>query len=268
MRFVMILACLLFIPGITWGEKTAQEGQESQAEQPATGPIAQSEEELVAYNQFARQLDPDMTIQAGEEFVQLYPESQLRALVYSLVAIAYRDKNDYEKSLEYGEKALELEPENVLALSVLAHTLPQRMKGSGLEQAQKLARTLELANRGLAEMEKLVKRPDQAEEEFQTHKATLSRLLHSALGRVHLQRRQLDKAQVEYKMAVTAIENPDPTDYFYLGQAYEEDRKFEEAIEAFENASRLSPGTIIEQIAEQKLERLRKVVVVLGKSKK
>ena len=267
MRYVMILAWLLVIPRITWGDETPQETQTEQL-QSVPGLIAQTEEELIAYGEFMAKTDPDQTIQEAETFVQLFPESQLRPYVYSAAAAVYRKLNNYEKSLEYCEKALELDSNNVLALTLLSHTLPQRLKGSGLEQALKLGRALELANRGLVNVGKLVKHPDLTEEEFQAQKDLYSSMLHSARGMVYLTRRQLDKARVEYILAVDLAKNPDPIDYYRLGQVYENDRKFDEAIGAYETAARLGAGTVIEKYAEQQLDKIKKVSTVLGKSKK
>ncbi len=181
---------------------------------------------------------------------------------------AYRQKNDAAKAVEYGEKALALDPKNPVALAYTAHTIPQRLTGSGLEQAQKLARSQKLAEQGLVEVQNLVNITQVPEEEFQEQKALLSSMCHSALGMVYLMKNQLEKAQEEYRLAVETVKHPDPADYIRLGTAYKGSRKFDEALAAYENAAKLDPGGGIGQYARQEIEETKKLQKVLGSGKK
>ncbi len=99
--------------------------------------------------------------------------------------------------------------------------------------------------------------------EFEKQKATLRSMLHSALGLVYLQRGAVGKAQEEYKIALSLTSSPDPIDYFRLGEAYRGERKYDEAIEAFEKAAELAPGTLINQLASGQVQKLKTVRDVL-----
>ena len=84
-------------------------------------------------------------------------------------------------------------------------------------------------------------------------------MLHSALGFVYLQRGISAKSQEEYEIAVSLTSSPDPIDYFRLGEAYSDERKYAEAIEAFEKAAGLAPGTVIDQLATEQAQKLKTV---------
>ncbi len=239
------------------------------AREPApSSPQAQSDEERQAFDEITQQTDPDKILELGKKFATDYPTSQLLSIVYTKMVNAYRQKNDAAKAVEYGEKALELDPKNAVALAYTAHTLPQRMTGSGMEQAQKLARSQKLAEQGLVEVHNLVNITQAPEEEFQEQKAILSSMCHSALGMVYLMKNQLEKAQEEYRLAVETVKDPDPADYIRLGSAYQGRRKYDEAVAAYENAAKLAPGGGIEQYARQGIEETKKLQKVLGSEKK
>ena len=161
--------------------------------------------------------------------------------------------------MENGEKSLALDPDNVMSLVIVAQILPQRLRGSGLETAQKLSRAERYARHGLELVDSLSQPANILPEELEKKKATLSSMLHSALGLVYLQRGAFGKAQEEYKIALSLTSSPNPIDYFRLGEAYRDDRKYDEAIEAFEKVAELVPGTPINQLATEQVQKLKTV---------
>ena len=185
--------------------------------------------------------------------------SQLRSHVYSALATAYQQKDDYDKVVENGEKSIALDPDNVVSLAIVAHALPQRLRGSGLETAQKLSRAERYARHGLETVDVLPQPANVLPEDFEKRKATFRSMLHSALGLVYLQRGISGKAQEEYKIALSLTSSPDPIDYFRLGEAYRGEGKYDEAIEAFEKAAELSPGTYLNQLATENVQKLKTV---------
>ena len=165
--------------------------------------------------------------------------------------------------MENGEKSIALDPDNVMSLVIVAQILPQRLSGSGLETAQKLSRAERYAKHGLELVDSLPQPANVLPEDFEKEKATLSSMLHSALGLVYLQRGAVGKAQEEYKIALSLTSSPDPIDYFRLGEAYRDEHKYDEAIEAFEKAAELAPGTLINQLASEQVRKLKTVREVL-----
>ena len=84
-------------------------------------------------------------------------------------------------------------------------------------------------------------------------------MLHSALGYVYLRRGRSAKSQEEFKIAISLTSSPDPIDYFRLGEAYSDQRKYDEAIEAFEKAAELSTSAIVDQLATEQVQKLKTV---------
>ena len=264
-RIAFLLAAIAALSVASWAAQ--EEAQQPALQRPAQASekAPPSPEEQAAYKETLNQPGADQKITLAEKFLQDYPESILRTHVYAALAAAYQEKNDYDKVVENGEKSIALDPDNVMSLVIVAQILPQRLRGSGLETAQKLSRAERYAKHGLELVDSLSQPADVLPEEFEKKKATLTSMLHSALGMVYLQRGAAAKAQEEYKIAVSLGSPPDPTDYFRLGEAYVGERRYDEAIEAFEKAAELAPGTLINQLATEQVQTLKIVREVLQK---
>ena len=271
-RITILSAAIAAFSGAAWAAQEQAQQPEPQQE-PATElqppaqtseetsprPVVVSLEEQAAFQEAVNQPGADPTIALGEKFLQDYPESQLRTHVYSQLASAYLRKNNYDKVVENGEKSIVLDPDNVMSLAIVARALPHRVQGSGLEMAQKLSRAERYARHGLETVDVLSQPPNSSPEEFEEWKATFKSMLHSALGLVYLRRDRSAKSQEEFKIAISLTSSPDPIDYYRLGEAYSDQRKYDEAIEAFEKAAELSTNPIVDQLATEQVQKLKTV---------
>lgn len=105
---------------------------------------AGSQQELDAYNKMHNEVDPAQKKILIDEFVRDYPESGLLAYVYQDGVYLGRQSNNIEMMAEYGEKSLELWPENYTLLTELGSVYVQRDR---VEQAEVNAkRALELVD--------------------------------------------------------------------------------------------------------------------------
>jgi hypothetical protein len=64
--------------------------------------------------------DPAMQIQVGEEFITKFPMSRYVGGVYGMLTTAYYTTGNTDKMFAAGAKALELDPDNVDVLALLA----------------------------------------------------------------------------------------------------------------------------------------------------
>ena len=234
-----------------------------------TGPTYTAEESQ-EYQTIRNELDPNRAIQMISDFETKHPNSQLLTWVYVFAANAYRQKSDVEHAVEYGEKSLALKPDNLLALLTIAPLLPQgqMLRGSDMEKEKRLNQAESYAKQAIDLIAALPQQPNESEEQFNQRKKTLSADPHSALGMVHLQRSQMAlqgvdmeevaKAVTEYQQAVSVTAQPDPRDYFRLGEALTLEKKYDDAIQAFTKAGDLAQGTIIKTYADQKIEEVKK----------
>jgi tetratricopeptide (TPR) repeat protein len=223
-------------------------------------PLHAKYEEAMGYKTMENELDPDKRLRMVEEFEQRFPNSELMSSVYALAAKAYREKGDLNKLVEYGEKSLKLDPNNLFSLLMVAIALPQpRMLESNPEQTtQRLATAEEYANRALKLIAGLPAKPNENDEQLKKRKDTLASDAHTALALVYMERDESAKAIDEFKTAISLSQTPNPQLYFRLGEVYASSGKTDEALEAFTKASELGRGTVLQQYAEQRIAELKK----------
>jgi len=227
----------------------------------ATGTQLQATyQEAMGFQTLQAELDPDKKLRMVEEFEKQFPNSQLLSYVYTQAANACQQKNDMNGILSYSEKSLKLDPDNIYTLILVAITLPQpqMQRVEPAIAAKRLAEADEDAKRALALMDKLAKRPNETDEQLQERKSALQSEGHAALGMVHLQRDEPDKAIEEFKTAVSLEATPEPQIYYRLGEVYANEGKKTEALAAFTKASELGQGTPLKDLADQEIQKLKK----------
>jgi len=99
--------------------KPAQAAPAAPAAQPGfTSPVAKQpafkskEEQAAAVQMFQTMQSPDTdaAIKAGDSFLQKFPDSEFKPVALYFLTISYQSKNDYEKTLTYGEATLKADP--------------------------------------------------------------------------------------------------------------------------------------------------------------
>lgn len=229
-----------------------------------------STQEADAYNKLKSERDPDTIIKDADAFVQQFPKSPLLEYIYAIEATGYQQKNDAANVLKYGEKSLSIDPKNLMSLLLVSGVLPQPQMLRNISEAQKVDRldkAAKYAQQALQEIDKLPKHPQETADAYQKRKDQISADVYSSLGMVHLERAtmglvgmdqgELAKAVQSYKMAISKSTNPNPADYYRLGEAYVGENKVDDAIDAFSKAGQLGQGTVIQQLAEEQVQKLK-----------
>jgi tetratricopeptide (TPR) repeat protein len=245
--------------------------QSSAAGQPAqAAPAPPSPDQVKAFNAIQSELDPARQIQLVDDFAKKFPGSPLLSDAYFFGAYASQQQGKVPDVIEYGTKSLQANPNNLRSLLTLATMLPQPqdLQGSDADKEKKLSDAETDANKALELIPTLKQPANQTPDEFDQVKASLTSQVHASLGMVHLQRAmegltgadpaELAKAEQEYNTAVTGTKQPNAEDYFRLGEVYENEKKTDEAIDAFSQASKLGQGTPIQSYADQQVDKLKK----------
>lgn len=272
--------------GLAFGQGQSSAGQQTQSpntksSSPApslgktqTAPAAKPQvapEEQQAYMAIQKEVDPDKQIQLVKDFQQKYPKSQLLSNVLFFGAGAAEQKNDVPDALNYGQKSLQLQPDNLRSLILVADLLPlpQALQGSVTQKEQQLGQSESDANHALQLLSKLTPPTNVSPAQFSQGKKTIEAQLHASLGMAHLEKAvlvpskagapdatELSAAEQEFKTAVSSPQ-PVPQDYYRLGEVYSRENKLDEAIAAFTQAAQLGKGTALEHLASAKVSQLQ-----------
>lgn len=239
-------------------------------------PMAKTQAEYAAYQKFWTTTDADEQIKSAEEFLKTYPESELKGYAYMAEMRSYQAKNDFNHLREYGEKILELDPNDLPTLITLATAIPERTTDNDLDKDQKRAAAETYAKRALDGIDKLPKPALPATASDADKNNALAQWTsttndarsqaHYALGLVSMQRKSYQAAVDEFLIAsrLQMPSQPDPILYWRLGLAYElNNKQYAEALKAYEKS--VSLGGVKMAGKDQAMEDRDRVKKILEK---
>jgi tetratricopeptide (TPR) repeat protein len=215
------------------GKEPAQPGTPAVPAPPSPEELA----EMNAFKAFIDDSDPKTQTEAGEAFLKKYPESKFRAGVYMRLAFSYRQLNEADKMFIAGEKALELNPDDLPTLSLMVSTIPRRVDPDALDGEQKLARAESYGRHALDLLGKLQKPEGVTDEAFAASKNQSLAMIHSGLGLVNFHRKQYADMVTNMEKATQAMADPEPVDLYLLGLGYFQVKRFSDAASTFERCA-------------------------------
>jgi hypothetical protein len=210
------------------GTPTVPDAPAAGATQGAPGqaaPAAQKKEikdpaEYNAYVAAVRQTDAAAKAQALEAFLGQYPNSVVKEDALEALMGAYQQAGNLPKLAETANRVLQVNPNNVPALALLAVT--KRAAGEqGQNPQANFAEARTLAERGLAALPRYTKPEGMADQQFQQQKLQLAAVLNSTAGFAALQMKDYVGAQRFLRAAVESNpQNAGVQDIYPLAVAY------------------------------------------------
>lgn len=203
--------------------------------------VNKAEEE--AYKAFyaSRTGAPPTQVQLGEDFIKKFPTSRYLPGVYAQLTTAYYAMGDEDRMFVDGAKAIELSPDNVDILSLMAMTIPRRIKSTTPDSAQQMQKAEAYAHHAIELIPNLPKPPEVDDATFAQVKNDKLSMAHSGLGLIDINHQKYDDARTELMQAVQLASNPDPVDYFLLGNADVQGSYFNDAVAAYDKCAASGP---------------------------
>lgn len=203
------------------GFAQAQPPQNAAPQAPAAAKPGQpgSQQELDAYNRLHNEVDPTIKRSLIDRFATDYPQSGLLAYVYQDGVYLGRQANNIEMMSDYGNKSLDLWPENYTLLTELGSVYVQRDRVD--EAGSKATRALDLLGDAL-------KPAGISEQQWTENKKMLLATNFLTLGFAHLRHAQA-ATEVELQTAETedaiesfrkALENRPVDDFAFYGLGF------------------------------------------------
>lgn len=225
---------------------------------PSGNEVQASAAEAMALQEIQNEGVPDARLRMVDAFEKKFPNSPLLSYVYTEAARAHQQNGALGEAVEDCRKSLKLDPDNTFSLIVMALILPQpKLLGSPNEVGARLSEAAADAQRALALLEKLPRRPEETDEEFPARKGSLAADAHFALGMGEMQQDQFDKAVAEYLAAISSTSKPTFQYYYRLAEAYASEGQVSQAIDSLEKASALGRGTPMQKYADDFISELR-----------
>lgn len=251
MRHSMLKASALVLLSMAvasagWAQKNKKDQGDSGSLDQTTKPGQQagaSKDELKAYKDVydARNSDPMHLIEVGEAFLMKYPMSVYAGAVYSELATAYLTTNQPDKMVQAGEKAVEINPDNIDVLPLLAWAIPRRVTAQTPDAAQQLAKAQDFAKHGIQLLATMPKPEEMDDAAFTKAKNEKLAMCHDGIGVAQVKTGKYDDAINELNQSVELSSTPDPVDFYLLGVANQLTSHFTDSIAAFTKCSAAGP---------------------------
>lgn len=219
-----------------WAAQEAPAAPASSAPAPPRQPRAKTEEEFAAYRRFIREPNPEEQIRIIEDFLLEYPDSELKEYAFQAATQAYQAKNDYPRVLTYGELTLAENPDNLVALLILASAIAERTGKNDEDREEKLTQAEEYARRALDVLPRMPQPAGVTAARWEQTKREAAASAHAALGMVNLIREDFVVAESELKRSADLASQPDPVTFYRLGLCYSFQKKYDLAVEALDRA--------------------------------
>jgi hypothetical protein len=185
--------------------------------------------------------DPARRIELGEDFVAKFPTSHYLPAIYGVLTSSYFATGDTDKMFTTGSKAIQLDPQNVDVMSLLAMAIPRRVKATTPNGAQQLQTAEVYAHRAIQIIPTMTKPDTMHDAVFEKAKNDKLALAHSGLGLIDINHQKYDDARTELTQAVELASSPDPVDYYLLGNANMQGSYYEDAAAAYEKCATSGP---------------------------
>ena len=221
---------------------TAQQPAAAPAKQGQTAgkrvPQAKTHPEFNDYNTAYAIAGGAASEKAADEFSTKYPDSELKAFLYAKAMHEYQTENNQAKVLSTGDKVLQLDPDNAIALVLTANVLSDSLSETDPDRDKKIAQIRKNGGRALQLMDASFSPVANATpEQVAAYKKTLQALAHSALGITALKVGDDAGAENELKAAAeTNPSQPDPFIWYHLALAQDHQKKYDEALVSVKQA--------------------------------
>lgn len=149
---------------------------------------------------------------------------------YQNIMDCYQMLNDAAKTIEYAEKALGQDPEDLLALLTISSVMAERPAADEKVKAEQMKKAEEYAKKALAKVNAFLSGPAAAQIP-PDQKAGLTSQVNQTMGLIYLNQKKWGDSQKAYNVAIAA-KGDDPVAYYRLGLALAQDNKIDLGMEA------------------------------------
>ncbi len=250
----LVALFLSVAPMNAWGgPANAQSG--SQPDSAPRHPLARSEQERTDFNAAYVLTGAARAEAAAIDFSNRYPTSELRRYLYSSAMLQYQKENNPEKMLAMSERVLALDPDNPLALVLMATTLADSLGDHDRDKDKKVSTIKHNASRAIQAAEAGYSEPSGGAAAYKT---TLQSMAYSALGIMKLKTGDDAGAEKDLKMATELAKfRPDGHTWYHLALAQDHRKKYAAALGSIQQALQLaSSDPELQKLAEVEHERL------------
>lgn len=197
----------------------------------AQQPQAKTQKELDALFEIESATDPDVRIRAIHTLLTNFKDTGFKEFANLMMMLSYQEKNDFEMMMLYGERTLELNPDNIDTLVSLSYAIPARTGEFDLDKDEKLAKAEDFAKRALLAIPTLDNpNADVSDDEWLIAKKDFMSRAHDSLGLVALKRKDYQAAEKSLRQSLQVASTQGASTFYHLARVLQEQGKNDEAL--------------------------------------
>ncbi|MGA3317704.1 MAG: hypothetical protein ABSC64_14845 [Candidatus Korobacteraceae bacterium] len=197
----------------------AQPAQAGQAAQPTQKKEIKDPAEYNSYVNAIQQTSPQLKSQGLEAFLQTYPNSVMKEDALEQLMVAYQQANDAKKTIDAANRVLQVNPNNIRALALLAGYNRQIALQGGPQAAQSAQQAEQYGQKGLQALQSMQKPEGMNDADFVKLHNNFTAIFDGAVAFGALQKKDFATAQKDFREAVGDETQPDLVDVYQLGTA-------------------------------------------------
>jgi tetratricopeptide (TPR) repeat protein len=268
MRRAAIVIAVLGMCGWSFGQgndKPAAQNPPAGQAAPAgkRPPAAKTQPEFEAYKAAVAQTDPAALEKSADDFAAKFPDSELRAMLYTTAMQRYQQANNTDKMMDMARKVLSLDPDDPAALVELAQALAERTRDTDLDKDQRLADAKKNAEHALVTIDTDIPTSGYPPEQLVAFKNFLRSEAYVILGTLSFKASNWPDAEQNLRKSIEALpQQPDPVAVFRLAVALDMQNKLPEAMKYADQAVDLTkdrPDSGVGKAARDEKDRLTKL---------
>lgn len=226
-------------------------------------PAAKTQPEFDAYKAAIAQTDAATLEKAADDFATKFPDSELRAPLYTIAMGRYQMANNADKMVSVGRKILAIDADDPAALVGVSQALAEQTHDTDLDRDQKIAEAKKYAERALVTIDIDIPTTGYSPEQINGFKGFVRSEAYSVLGTIAFKASNWTEAEANLRKSIDALpQQPDPLAVFRLAVALDMQNKLPEAVKYVDQAVDLTkdrPDAGVGKAARDEKDRLTKL---------
>ena len=210
MKKSLLTMLLVLVIGALVQQLAAQGAAQKQIKDPA---------EYNSYVNAVGQGNPAQKAQTLEAFLQTYPNSVMKEEALEQLMSAYQQAGDAQKTIDTANRILQVNPNNIRALALLAYNYRAAASQGGPQMQQNLDKAKEYGEKGLQAVHNMAKPEGMSDADFTKFHNETSAIFEGAVGFAALQQKDFATAQKDMREAVSEESQPNIADIYPLATA-------------------------------------------------
>ena len=189
-----------------------------------------SQKELQAITAVQVAATPDARIQAIENVLTNFADTEFKVPLLQMAVQAEEQKNDYAQVVFYADRLLKADPKNAFALVTLASETARHTRENDLDKDEQLAKVDKWAKDAIEAAKVMPKvRADISDADWEGFKKDMEAQGYEAMGMADAVRKNYDGAANNYRQALATASTPNPATMVRLAQVYMNSGKLDNA---------------------------------------